>query len=232
MLVTKAHLAVRHAASKDKTRYNLNGVYFRGVTHEGEVAYPVTEATNGHMLLRITAAVSPDADFPAVAGLTLSAEDPTPFILPVDAADDLAARLKKKPRTTMPILADAVLDVPYTNANGKALFVLTDLETAQRVEARKIDGWWPNTDSVIPAKRQHVEGEGEEGEDARLVDDAPSFTVNLELLERVLKAAREADIAGPACAARFWVIDALSPLRIEMSGDGGELLAVVMPLRP
>lgn len=231
MLVTKAHLCVRHAASKDETRYNLNGVRFRGVERsaDGGAPFPVTEATDGHMLIRVTAASNPDAEMPPITGMEGSELDPVPFILPLKAADELAALLKKADkRLNMPILANALLDVPHANSNGSVRFAITDLERVSRVESRKIDGEYPNVDSVIPARPQ-VERAG------KLEDGPPSFVINLELLERVIKAAREGGFSfgkSRSISARFYVKDCVSPIRVEISHpDVGELLAVVMPMR-
>ena len=218
MLVTKAHLCVRHAASKDETRYNLNGVHFRGVERsEGGALSPVTEATDGHMLIRVTAASDADAEYPEVAGFEPSPLPPEPFTLPLGAADELADVLKwaGKRKGSMPILALAALDVPHANANGAVRFIATDLETQRKVEAKKIDGEFPPIDRVIPERPEL------------------SFAVNLNLLEKVLKAAREGGFAtSRGCSARFYVKDALSAIRVEISNpDVGELLAIVMPIR-
>lgn len=230
MLVTKAHLCVRHAASKDETRPNLNGVRFRSVENPdakpGDAVYATTEATDGHMLIRVTAASSPDSEYPALPGYESSDAAPEPFTLPLGAADELKDVLQwaGKRRGSMPILTNVLLDVPHANANGSVRFVATDLETQRKVEAKKIEGEYPNTDRVIPEKPTLPDGEA-----------APaSFTVDLNLLERVLKAAREGGFAGrTSVAARFYVTDPLSALRIEISHPNvGELLAVIMPLKP
>ena len=216
MLYSKAHFAVRHAASTDETRYNLNGLHFRG---DG-----TTEATDGHMLIRIKAATPAYDEHPnGTEGV------PEPFILPLEAAHRVAKAIPK--RSPSPVLTHAALDVPSTNGNGSARFVVTDgyngTGNEQAIEAKKIEGEYPNTDQVIPK-------------------DAPfSFCINLTLLERVIKASKEFGGSGKgkdskgkdskgnqAHFAKFHVTDNSSPVRITISNpDVGELEAVIMPVR-
>jgi len=213
MLYSKAHLAVRHAASADAARFNLNGVHFE--------ADGTTEATDGHMLLRATVATPPMEEFPAVGELPEgdSAGPIVPFILPIDVADRLAKSIPTRPR--MPVLAHAALDAESTNANGRARFVATNLEGVTITEGEKIDGEYPKTSQIRePVKR-----------DARF-----AFRMNLRLLERVVKAAKEFERAHgqstkDPLVADFYMTDGLSPVAVVIERDGDTLEAIVMPMR-
>ena len=62
----------------------------------------------------------------------------------------------------------------------------------------------------------------------------PAFAVDLLLLERLIKAAKEfkPDGSKRGITAKFYVTDHLSAIRIEVEdGSDGTLTAVVMPMR-
>ena len=142
MLYSRAHFAVRHAASKDATRYNLNGIHFKA---DGS-----TEATDGHMLIQVHAETPPDDEWPDVGDIKASTDALEEFILPLEASERVMRAIPKPTRTSMPVLKHARLDVVETNANGHARFVTTDLDSVTPMQADKIDGEYPNTAQVIP----------------------------------------------------------------------------------
>ena len=206
MLYSKSQLAARHAASTDPTRFNLNGVHFKA---DGS-----TEASDGHMLIQVSPLGTDPQAFPASAGINYTeGETLVPFILPSATVNQLAKSIPKAGKG-FPILANAALDVASTNANGAARFVVTDLETSGEVKGEKIAGEFPNTSQVIP----------ERGE--------VTFAMNLEFLEKVIKAAKEFAPKSKCRVAKFYATDTLSPVRIELDdAEHGEMLAVVMPVR-
>lgn len=220
MLYSKAHFAVRHAASKDSTRHSLNGIHFKS---DGS-----TEATDGHWLLQVKAEVPPDDEWPSAMGCGIKSSDEKlePFVLPLEACDAIAKAIPKRNTRSMPVLSHAALDVVETNANGSARFVTTDLATTTPVEAQKVDGVYPSTEQVVP----------------NLGDMTLAFAVDLALLAKVAKAAKEVRAANGgdtvALGARFYVNslgpDAMSPIRIELydkGGSGDTMTAIVMPMR-
>ena len=207
MLYSKAHMAVRHAASKDPTRYNLNGIHFQA---DGD-----TVATDGHILLQAHAERPPDEEFPSVEGYEPDADPQLDsFILPLETVNALVKKLPKNPFS--PVLACAALDVKRANTNGAARFYTTDLETTQTTEGKKVDGEFPNTKQVKP-----------EGE--------PDATVclNLDLLERVHKAVKEfRSSSSQKPAVKIELRGELSAVRIEFYDPNvGTLEALVMPMR-
>ena len=180
MQYSKGHLAVRHAAAKD--RFNLKGVRFNG---NGEAV-----ATDGHMLIRFTPADAPEG------------EPLAPFTLPTVTVTDAKRAAKGAPVS---------LDVEAANLNGSATLAAANGAT---FTGEKLDGDYPDYEKVIPK-------------------DAPlAFRMNLKLLERVVKAAKEAKPgSNMPLFADFYVTDQLSPVRIDMETPDGTLTAVIMPAR-
>jgi len=209
MLYSKAHFAVRHAAA-NAGRPSLHGIHFKA---DGS-----TEATDGHILFQVKAETPDDDEYPAVGGIKSSTEELVPFTMPLDACEAIAKSIPKRNTRYMPVLSHAALDVAETNANGKARFVTSDLTTTTPIESEKIDGTYPNTDAVIPK-----------------IDGKCAFAIDLNLLVKVAKAAKEyrAGTGGRTnmIAAKFYVTDDMSPIRIEIDDAGDTFTAIVMPVR-
>lgn len=207
MLVSKAQLTVRHAASKDTSRYNLNGIRFEA---DGR-----TVATDGHRLYTVTAEVPSDDDYPNVADVENTSEPLEPFILPSETADRVRKAIPKKQRA--PILEYARLDVASTNANGSARFVTTDIENAQVVEGRKIEGEFPDWRKVMP----------EEGKAQVTV------TLNWQYLADIGKALNEFAPGSRGKAVKLEITDALSPVKFTATDpdSGAEFTGIIMPMR-
>ena len=201
MLYSRSHLSVRHAASTDTGRFNLNGVRFNA---DGS-----TEATNGQIFCKATPAQAPVDEFPAGWGATLEGEQ-EPFTFPLDAVNKLVKAIPKK--SHIPILQNAAVDVPHTNTSGSARFVTTDLESNKVVEAKTLEGEWPNTAQVIPDGVATVK-----------------IGLNLTLLGKIEKALREFNGGGNAvCCVE--IFDKNTAIKITAENcDGGEFLAVIMP---
>jgi len=211
MLVSKSHLSVRHGASKDASRYNLNGVRFEA---DGS-----TVATNGHLLMRTRIEPQSSEEYPSWDGFSAQSDATLePFTLPLDTADSLAKAVKANEKTrsarTMPILSNAALDVAATNANGKARFGVTDLESGQVIEGRKVEGDFPNYHQVIPAPEKFTR----------------SVHVNAGYLATILKAASEFGHHG---AIKLELQDdPMSPIRLSVHNpDIGDFEAILMPMR-
>ena len=211
MLISKAMLAARHAASTDKNRYNLNGLHFTG---PGKV-----EAANGHWLIQIKAETSPVDEFPSTDGTPSGLPPMEPFIMPTEMADDIRKAIPKG-RNTMPILSNALLDTAHTNANESIRCVTTDLSNTREFRAEKIEGEYPATAQVIP----------------NLEDRKPDFTISLLYLEKAIKAAKEFGLSKSGEAGIYFHPDPekreMSPIAIKVTNpDEGEMLAVIMPMR-
>ena len=212
MLISKAMLAVRHAASTDETRYNLNGIHFRSDTE--------VEATDGHMLIRASVEAQKSEEFPSVGGLDRTSEEKiSPFVMQLSTVDEIRKAIPKASR--VPILQNALIDVNYTNQNKSVKVHTTDLQNSREIIGKKIEGEYPTTDQAYP-------------DPAR---EELAFYINLCLLERVIKAAKEFGVPKNILAAKFYIKKggpkkrAMAPVRIELKNDeGGELQAVIMPM--
>ncbi len=125
MEYTKAHFAVRHAASKDETRYNLNGIHFES---DGS-----TVATDGHVLIHASPAMDPGATGEAQCSNLEAFELQLPQI--------------EKLRKLIPKAGHVDLDPALTNANGAAHFVTDDGLT---YDLPKSDEGYPSWQQVLP----------------------------------------------------------------------------------
>ena len=204
-LYNRSHFAVRHAASKDVTRYNLCGVHFRA---DGSV-----EATDGHMAARATSGTPPAEEFPDV-GIESTSEPLEPFVLPLSAATEIVKAIPR--RQSMPVLEHAALDVAGANSGENARFVTTDLEVKRPVEFRKIDGEYPNVDQVMPQMK-----------------GKPAFVLDASLVERACKIAREfcGGAKLPPVKMQFYPGKKHDGVGIRVEDpDRGELVIVVMPM--
>ena len=207
-LYSRSQLSVRHAASKDETRFNMNGIHFR---EDGTV-----EATDGHMAARVKVETPPAEGYPHVADLTPTDEPLVPFILPIKAAEAVVRAIPRKQAN--PVLEHAVLDVAETNGNESARFVTSDLDTTTPMLANKIDGKFPDTDQIFPS-----------------ITGDPSFSLNVGLLERACKIAKEFAKGDRVTCLRFYPANedaSVSPIGIRVVSEAhGELEIVVMPMR-
>ena len=207
-LFNRSHFAVRHAASKDATRFNLCGVHFR---KDGSV-----EATDGHIAAQVTSDTPSVEEFPHV-GITQTDESLKPFILPLEAANEVAKSIPR--RQAMPVLEHAVLNVAGANSGDHVQFVTTDLQTKKPLESCKVDGEYPNIDNAMPTMK-----------------GKPAFILDALLVERACKIAREfrgGNAKQSPVMLQFYPgktdLNALG-IRVEDS-DAGELKVVIMPIR-
>ncbi len=206
MLFNRSAFVVRHAASRDETRYHINGVRFEA---DGTLV-----ATDGHRLYRVEtpAEMLDPADFPDCGDVTPTEDALEAFTLPLAAANAIVKAIPKN--GTLPALRHARLDVAATNANGRARLVTTDLETVAPLEARKLEGDFPNYRQVMP-----------EGEPVATV------AFNAKYLADAAKAVVEFT-GNPRAALKLELFGELSPARITATNaDGQTFTAIVMPMR-
>ena len=215
MLYTKKSLCVRHAASTDPTRYNLCAVHF--------LKGGATEATDGHMLMRLDPA---PVDQASTLLDQIPSGDVVPFIGAIDGVEMVAKMIPKKTKTGID-LHYAALDVAETNRNGSADFVVHEIgNPIQRVKVAKIDGEYPNTGQVVP----------------KPAATDRTFAINMALLDRVYRAVKELQkgervvgrvkVTVPAPDPKYKDQGVLSPITIEATSEEGDTLsAYVMPMR-
>jgi len=115
---------------------------YGGYSHSGVHVTPdFTEATNGHLLVRLPKPDMDPADFPVVEGTEPDAPDDV--ILPVESLKGW----KPAKGNSIPILNYLRL----TSHHGTVDLASTDLETCKVNRVKPIEGTFPKTDKVIPA---------------------------------------------------------------------------------
>jgi DNA polymerase III sliding clamp (beta) subunit (PCNA family) len=210
----------------------VNGVHIKRVdeTH-GRV-----EATDGHQLVRIDFPALPNSNFPSIENLpTECYESVSTFetIVPTSAWENAAKNLPKK--VNLPILSNVLLP---ENVNGSMQLITTDLDQCKRVDAKVLEGNFPNTDVVIPTELpvvedRHIEALKTRGAD---IDDVPKYVAinfNPELLASVLETLSKVQGKKFNKSVKLYVpVDNSSALVIKATGEAEEkLTAVVMPMR-
>lgn len=212
MLFSKSSFAVRHAASKDAERYNLNGVH---ILPDGS-----TVATDGHRLMRAHVVVPPLTDFPGFENEESDRKKRKkgkaklkPFTLAIDAVDRLIAAIPKK--NPKPICAHAALDVKKTNSGELARFVTTDLKCTQEIQGEKIDNF-PDWKQVFPKDEEFTH----------------SVAFDINYVADFAKACREFGMPRPMAVTLELTKDPMKPMKFTFKNpDVGTLEMILMPMR-
>ena len=209
MLLNKPSIdAVAQFAGHDDARYMLTGIHLEA---SGNLI-----ATDGHMLGIVTPGEPlPDADFPSVGQSTGEQPALMPCTLALDGLMQVSKAIPKK--SIQPIIKHALLDHTATNANGKAVFYVTDLDNPQIVNVAKLDGTFPNYAAVIPK-------------------DPPVYRIvfDAQLLKRLAVAALtlgKDDKQTTALELEFTASGLQGMKATSTNKDGQILTAVVMPLK-
>jgi len=142
-LYNKHNFAI-HTLAPDENRYYLSGIH---------VTQKHTEVTNGHFVFRLTALESDAADLPAQG----------PNLVPLESGVDasISAKSAKKVMGAIPSKPGASGVMPFKtwtwlgkNTTGERVeFLSTDLETWLPVNARRIDGKYPNIEAVLKSTK-------------------------------------------------------------------------------
>lgn len=208
MLLNKKSLdCISTFASADPTRRMLQGVHLEA---SGNLI-----ATDGHVLGILTPGDSlSDEDFPAIGQSSGEVPALLPCTLALDGVKALAKAIPTK--ACLPIVKHALLDHTATNAKGKAVFHVTDLENPQVIQVAKLDGTFPNYLAVIPK-------------------DPPVYRIifNAELLKRLAQAALTLgkDQKETAIELEFSA-SGLTAMKARSTNNHGQTLtAVVMPYK-
>jgi hypothetical protein len=214
MLIDRAMLSVRHAASTENIRAQLCGV---------RVERERTMATNGHMLAIVRATKTLATDFPEPAGAWSTARDEgfTPVTIPTETCEALMKALPKVGKKLAsggridPILGNVLLDEVETAKNGHIALHVTDRTSPMRWNVRKDGLQFPDVDRVLTTK-------------------APIFEVSLNAgyLADAAKIAEECrEGTGRASGLlHFEFFDEMSQVRIT-SDEAPRMTFIVMPAR-
>lgn len=202
MNINKLNLEVSKCASTEESRYHLNGVHFTS---------DYTEATNGHILARVTYPTQfPEDELPEMIKSKDKSEIKE-FVIPLNGVKEIKFPKGKVP---LPILADTYVDVEHTNQNGVARFSYTDLQTTPTTEVRKIDGDFADTEAVWCKDEPQFE-----------------FTLNPNYLKRMCDIAEGFGGRVPCIKLTFYKKD--GPMKIDAyNQDPGQYFkGLVMPMR-
>lgn len=201
-MLNRHNLELAKLAPKDTSRYTFNGIH---------VSPERTIVTDGHYLVTVALQDSKSEDFPATEGIEPTDSFP-PFILPTDAALDVAKSIPK--RAINPIYHSVAIGAK-SSVNGTVVMAVPDLDNPRVFQPRKIDGQYPNVDQVIPKR-----------EDAKF-----TISFDLELLSKLTgHLAKMAD--GKNHEAVFTFTGAESPVRIDLqTTDSQDVVAVLMPVK-
>lgn len=162
-MLNKYNFEIAPFADAEKGHYSLNGIY---------VSPAETVATNGHLLVKVSAGNVPSEQFPQRDGFQASDEF-TPFILPTSAVKDVLKLLPKK--TTIPVAQCVGIDAAKTNANGRACLLVAGPEF-QPLNLPKESGTFPNYQAVFPKEAPEFSLRVNADYLKRLAQTAASFT--------------------------------------------------------
>lgn len=205
MLLNKANFLLANAASKENSRYVINGI---------QIEPDCTVATDGHRLVAIGAVreISPD-DFPRIEGQPAPLYDFAPFILPRQVALDIAKAIPQNQR--IPALhCAAVAQVPNGKPDDRATIYVTDLDTHRVFHTRRQDGQFPNWRQIVPKPQ----------------DATSVICMDIDLLQSTLAQLKNAGVKN---GVTIRIKDAESAIRIDggIRETGQPVMAVIMPMR-
>ncbi len=211
MLIPKRVFKVSKLASRDATRYAINGVLVRR-TENGRCAAVTTDgrrlikATWGDACLR--------AEFPSVG---LGSVEPVEDFEAIVSTKQWDEAEKTIPRNgNKPILFHCLLD--ETTANGKIQMGTTDLDTRRRLGGDSIEGTFPKYEDVIP---KYTVG-----------DDAVEIGVNPSFMAEICKVVEAVATDVESKGVRLVVpTDPGKPIVVDgRTVEGVEATAVLMPV--
>lgn len=138
-LIKKEKLAVKEAASIDKTKYILNGV----MIEETEKGVKTT-ATDEHILAIVEGPTDDAKKYPAVPVLESFKNSNTKAVIPIEAVNKAVKSISKRNR--LPLLDNVAVKLN----DNEGLLCTTDLDNATPIVTRLIEGTYPAVDNVIP----------------------------------------------------------------------------------
>lgn len=137
MLLNQNNLMIACMASKEESRFTLNGVTVRK---------DCTFVTDGHTLVKVGLPKASRAEFPLMDGLGELQADFRPFVIPSASATALVKSMPKKEK--IPILNHVCLGV-MTDGQSRVKIGHTDLDSRTVQEVELCKGNPPDIDRVI-----------------------------------------------------------------------------------
>lgn len=201
-MLNKAALSIAGLCSKDDSRFTLNALL---------VSPNECVETDGHQIVRVSMPkdMAPESfpELKELEGMTY-ATDFQPFLLPADQARAIVRALPAK--TTIPVLQRAVIAV---DGEGKPAIAVTDLAHVQTWRPR-MKGNFPDWQRVMP-KAEQAEMQ---------------IAIDARLLKRVLTAIEDFAKDEKTIAVIFSFYGPNRALRLDVSHDGQDFTAAVMPM--
>ena len=201
LLLNKFNFLVTDFLSQNESRYTLNGV---NVSTKG------TEATDGHVAVRISL---PDqkgsVNYPSIRNFTPE-HSPKPFLIPRDTAKRLRSAIPKDKNIKI------LNHVAVGQGDEFTLeLAVTDLNKTQVFQPHKMNGKFPDVDSVFALAEKDAQFE---------------IAVNPDYLMRICRAAKSfTKNRFPAILLRF--SSATGALGLYAKNDEGQTMsALVMPM--
>lgn len=197
LLLTQASIDVVAFGASEESRYHFNAIH---ITNE------YVQATDGHMLVRVTHPKMNADDYPETPGSGF--EEAINCII---ARGDLKS-LKIPKKSPLPILQHVCL----SQENGNILLTTGDLSAMQTLKIHPVDADYPETDQVIPEK------------------GGLCFSVDAKLLKVICDyVAKQSPKDKPAQLTFYVTENDGCPIRFEFSVNGGDQqgMGVLMPLR-
>lgn len=203
MLINRANLSVRHAASNDPDRAARMSVVL--VEPDG-----TTVATDAHMLARVSPCPLEDADFPVLPN-TMPLSEPKQVFFSLEMAKGILKALPK--RSVVPALETAQIGL---SSSGDVIASVTDLQRVQTFATEK-DFAFPNYQAVFPkGKPVKIDGIG----------------FNVLLLANVLAIVKDFKDAKADPGLKWTFYGAGEPVLLETeNGEGQTLTMLLMPYK-
>lgn len=210
--INKKHLAIVRAASKDETRYVLNGLLLEEVykerTENGAII--VTKglkatATDGRILAQFESYADATDDMPEIKELHGADNSAISAIVPTAAIEDIRRSLPKNKRY-MTVLENALVKM------GKEVttFASTDMQVSKITPAKNIDGHFPSYNQIMPKAKPVFR-----------------FTVGAGYLKELATLAMEVKDKDASLTLEF--TSTLNPVKATQVSSDGTFTALLMP---
>jgi len=193
MLYNKLNLSITDFCSKDSVRPELSSVLF---------TKNKTIATDSFVLIEVETPKVDRVDYPSIPDVKFE-EMTKDIIIPANAVKKMVSNIPKNSK--LPIIEN----VAFVRASeNDAEFITTDLEIANSVKTKVVDGKYPETDQIIPKTEPKV-----------------TVRVNVKYLKKVL----DFWIKNGRNYIDLEIRDESKPIVAKADFNGQNVVALVMP---
>jgi len=207
-MLNKRNLEVVKFAPVKESRYTYNNIL---VGPEGTVA------TDGHMLAIVSLPENDPAAFPVKDGLNFKAgKGWKPFMLAANTVKGLMKAIPKVKGAFQEKLGVIAIDPEQTDGNGNAVMAVTDLNSSTVLNPPKVDGQFPNYDTVMPKPE----------------DATATISFNAEFMAELCKLAAQFEGRNHTVTLRLYGPDRVMRLDAKDPHTGQTFVGLLMSLRP